>query len=787
MATLLLLKDWNMYSNRMIKRITSLDIRDFLLAHENLTYSMKSNVNFMINDGDATTHIIDLSFIPDYLIVADESGFIKSTWFVVEAIQLSGNQYRISLKRDLINDFYEQTINAPCFIEKATIPSNNPLIFNSEGMVFNQIKKEEWLLKDKSKVAWIVGYVSRPNEQSSDIKVQTTTNIDYDYTLESWELNDYIGRAIINTPNEWEFQMPFRKAFFGPDYFRNVKATSNLGEIQLSGTSSSIPGIPTVSSSYLLDTSYQVDNQKYNEIYETSFINYSSQLYEALLNNGYFSDSLTLLSQEKLAEAEGKILYSTQQDKYFRVTLNKGSSVSGYFKPSATSAIGTVLKAINTEIASLINSEGGKASLTESNTTYGYIYISGIIQSIVLEEIPSAQISTVIRTGRRPLNDAPYDMFAIPYGEIQIGNDTTASKSVALKIAQKIAEELGSNLFDMQLLPYCPIPQAIIDSKINLKTLVENVDYELITSTNDSTTTTYSIILWCSYSNGKIIIPFKHFVRNTKIENECDKWRINSPNYQGIFEFSAAKNNGIEFFQVDYTYRPYNPYIHVAPNWGGIYGQNYDDARGLICGGDFSVSIISDAFRQYEINNKNYQNVFDRQIKNLDVQRRFQLIGETANAITGTAQGAMLGGMAGGVAGAVVGGIASAVGGAADIGISQALYKENKSYQTDLYNYNLQNVQALPDSLTKNSSITYNNKVFPFVELYTCTDEEREALELKLKYNGMTIMKIGTINQYLIPGEEMFIQGQMIRILNLGEDDHVAKGIYEEIKKGVFL
>jgi hypothetical protein len=27
----------------------------------------------------------------------------------------------------------------------------------------------------------------------------------------------------------------------------------------------------------------------------------------------------------------------------------------------------------------------------------------------------------------------------------------------------------------------------------------------------------------------------------------------------------------------------------------------------------------------------------------------------------------------------------------------------------------------------------------------------------------------------------------MIRILNLGEDDHVAKGIYEEIKKGVFL
>lgn len=787
MAQLLLLKDWNLYSNRIIKHITSLEIRDFLLANPNLIYDLYTKHNFMMNDGIRTTHVLNLSFIPDYLIVADENGIFKSTWFVVEAVQVSGNQHRLTLQRDLINDFYEQTITAPCFIEKAKIPSSNPLIYNSEGMHFNQIKKEEWLLKDNSKVAWIVGYVSRPNEQSTDISVQTTTNIDYDFTLESWDLKDYIGIPLINTPNEWEFQMPFRISNFGPDYFRNVKATSDIGEIQVSGTSSSIYGIPTASSAYLLDASYQLTDQKYNDIYESAFINYSEELKDALLKTGYFSDSISMLSQERLAEAEGKILYSTQQDKYFRVILNKGSSVNGYFKPSAISAIGTILKAINTEIASLINSEGGQASLKESNTTYGYIYISGIIQNLVLEEIPSAQINTVIRTGRRPLNDAPYDMFAIPYGEIKIGNSSTASKFVSLKIAQKIAEELGTNLFDMQLLPYCPLPQAIIDSKINLTTLLEGVDYELITSTDNSTTITHSVILWCSSSNGKIIIPFKHFVRNTKIENECDKWRINSPNYQGIFEFSAAKNNGIEFFQVDYTYRPYNPYIHIAPNWGGIYGQNYDDARGLICGGDFSVAIISDAFRQYEINNKNYQNVFDRQIKNLDIQRRFQLIGETANAITGTAQGAMLGGMAGGVAGAVAGGIASAVGGAADIGISQALYKENKSYQTDLYNYNLQNVQALPDSLTKNSSITYNNKVFPFVELYTCTDEERDALELKLKYNGMTIMKIGTISDYIIPGEEIFIQGQIIRIFNLREDDHIAKCIYEEIKKGVFL
>ena len=789
MATLFLLKDWNMYSNRMIKRITSLDIRDFLLAHEDLTYSSKSNVNFMINDGEATTHIINLSFIPDYLIVADESGIIKSTWFVVEAVQVSGIQYRLSLKRDLINDFYEQTIDAPCFIEKAKLPVTNPLIFNSEGMMFNQIKKEEHLLKDSSKVAWIVGYVSRPNEGAEDITINTAGEIDYDATLEGWEFKDVINTFIVPSPNEWIFSMPYVQNYtvFSENNTKLVRTDNNITNIQYEGegTSNRNP------LAYLRNNTVgnTISMIQYKEIYENAFLTYSQQLNEALAN-GYIDDEFSILNQNKINEAVGKILYSTTEDKYYRVGININVYESSPFSVSLdvnpTSSLGVVLKNINNEIATMINAAGGSATLNEAYTNYGEILLSDIVlNALTLEEIPSSQLTTKISVGRNTLNDAPYDMFCIPYGEINIGNEKS-SQFVALKVAQKIAEELGSNLYDMQLLPYCPFPQAIIDGEINLSTLTENIDYNLITSAGEEAIT-HSVILWCKSSNGKIIIPFKYFVKDVKVENECDTWRINSPNYQGIFEFSASKNNGIEFFQIDYTYRPYNPYIHVAPNWSGLYGANYNDARGLICGGDFSVAIISDAFRQYEINNKNYQNIFDRQIKNLDVQRKYQLVNETMNAITGTAQGAMLGGVAGGVAGAVVGGIASAAGGAADVGISQALYKENKSYQTDLFNYNLQNVRALPDSLSKISSITYNNKLYPFVEYYTCTEEEKDALRLKLKYNGMTVMKIDKIKNYIYPGEENFLQGQIIRIFNLGEDDHVAKGIYEEIKKGVFL
>ena len=52
---------------------------------------------------------------------------------------------------------------------------------------------------------------------------------------------------------------------------------------------------------------------------------------------------------------------------------------------------------------------------------------------------------------------------------------------------------------------------------------------------------------------------------NKKIANQCDLYRLVSPNYSGQFEFILAKNNtpSLDTFNVDYTYMPYNPYIHI--------------------------------------------------------------------------------------------------------------------------------------------------------------------------------------------------------------------------------
>ena len=64
-------------------------------------------------------------------------------------------------------------------------------------------------------------------------------------------------------------------------------------------------------------------------------------------------------------------------------------------------------------------------------------------------------------------------------------------------------------------------------------------------------------------------------------------------------------------------------------------------------------------------------------------------------------------------------------------------------------------------------------------------DKERNTLADKMKYNDMTIMKIGKLTDYIL-GEDKFYKGQLIR-LNIKVDSHMAYEIYNELNKGVYL
>ena len=85
----------------------------------------------------------------------------------------------------------------------------------------------------------------------------------------------------------------------------------------------------------------------------------------------------------------------------------------------------------------------------------------------------------------------------------------------------------------------------------------------------------------------------------------------------------------------------------------------------------------------------------------------------------------------------------------------------------------------------KTSCLTNNNKIWPFLEHYTSTAEEKHALENKITYNGMTIMRVGSLTDFVSSGGN-YLKGKLIRI-ELTDDSHVVSDINNELNQGVYL
>lgn len=580
---------------------------------------------------------------------------------------------------------------------------------------------------------------------------------------------------------------------------------------------------------------------------------------DSVLRDMGFYGNLTIKTQNEvnsLIALDGKTIKDTATGSIYKIHLRNVSASGGTLLDNTYASVNTFMSRLNSDIVrSSTGSTGSNQTVGNYNISDVQVGYNGNGYTLEITQIFTFA-GVEIDNNRNHLVDAPYDMFCIPYSDTKSikvgtgsGNTVICSKELAISLAQEIAKDAGSgSIYDTQLLPYCPSQELVTknpniyndDATIDVTGLSFDVIRDITNSfvqvsvnalTWNSVVAQYGqlydeqyrpinyyaasnntyyyrtantgnvlgALVWCTSATRTfdiaLNIPASSDAVQRKIENECDMYRLCSGNYQGIFEFSAAKSFGVTGFKVDCTFKPFNPYIHVVPRLGGLYGDgfaDYNDARGLICGGDFSLAQMSNAWANYELQNKNYQQIFDRQIQNMDVMSKYANIESGLSAITGSVSGAATGAAAGmmtmGPAGAIgmgiAGGLTSLAGGIGDHIIGIKRQEEAKSFATDMYGYNLGNIKAIPTSLAKNTSLTPNTKIFPFIEKYSCTDIEKEALQNKLTYNGMTIMNISTINPYVGTG---FFKGQIIRFNSLQEDSHMANAIYEEINKGVYI
>ena len=798
--TIYVLSGFNNYYNRIVKKFDTIEEYMPYVLHT------QNNYNFVPNDGVNTQVVLGSNVntydgTGDYLIVTELKQvpddvyhdifvwkeIIASRWFIIESARDRAGQFTLTLHRDLIVDFYDSVINAPMFIEKATLTKDSPLIYNSEQMTFNQIKSSEILIKDKSKCPWIVGYYAKNTSQDNlkGIINRNTLSDLYDYAIdqniENWKFYQYTQQEFLTEPSMINWRFYGKDVVDGyPGWFK-VEHPGKYVTYYIISNSSPVsfgnvaPGIYT---GPRLATQVQAN---------------SSTLFSQL--PAYVSYNSNTVLQEFLSYNDS--IVKDASGRFFKITITPSENVN-----KVTDIIsGNLFETLSTVLSGVSNASGTPNSSTFKVETTHSTY------RMKIEELTNLESTWDMSGSKIITEDAPYNIFAIPYGsvELQLNGETivTSNENDSIATANAIIQQMDVNLYDIQLLPYCPLVLDD-DATINVKS---NLNYSLITtpgSTETDTRVPIGFILNVSSSRftKNIYLDNPIVIRNAKIENECDMYTLCSPNWASEYQFSAAKNGGIQYFNIDCEYKPFTPYIHVNPNFGNLYGRDFNDARGLILNGDFSLAQINDKWQQYQTQNKNFQNIFDRQIQNMEVQHKVGRIQEIAGSVAGVGSGAAGGALAGSMimpgigtgVGAAIGGIASLGGGVADYAINEMLRNEAMDYTKDLFGYQLDNVKALPYTLTKVSAFNNNNKIFPVLEYYTCTYKEKEALANKIAYNGMSVGVIGTMSQFIenhwsYNGIESkgYIKGQLIRLETIEDDYHLINAIAGELNKGVYI
>lgn len=774
MASIYIYK-YNNYFNRIVKK------EDDLSSYGSPIYS-EAQVNFHPNDGVNTTYIsgrANKSYNGggDYLIYSEDNTSITSRWFIIEDSRTRLGQSQLQLYRDVMVDYNESILNSTCFINKGYVQQTSPLIFNNENMGFNQIKQSETLLKNKLGTPWVVAYLSRYdgegnyNEFKGSFK--SAALYETDYTLNSLEDYKYNtagarGYRYVNT-------LPTFTTFYNANSKGYITYATSPTEIVNTEFSSTVTG-PTVTKPI------DVPASVYNDIkasYDAG-VELNPNLDNLPWNT--YTTTGTQAGADLLAAENGKII--KVGDAYYRIRINYGtvdiSAISGIWGISvpSTSALGMTMTSkffpSDNPIVSGTPNHLVKVPNSVPNITISYI------------KLDNSGLSYDIKYDGTYTTDAVYEIIGTPLYDITFdisGTSFVHDGDIGLEWFQDIANRYKASGYcmDVQIVPYAPIDTTDVSSRARL--------WCGGTSAMDSKAIGFKFPSSSFTVANTVNIPLRD---NKKIGNECDLFRLCSPNGVGDFDFNPYKNGGFASFEADVTLLPINPYIKIHPIWDELYGNgSIEDFRGLICGGDFSIGNTSNEWLTYQQQNKYYQDIFNRNIESQEVNNNITRERERWEVATGTVQGtitgmlggAAVGGIAGGIVGAAVGGGTSLAGGLKDIELNERQRSESIQLQKDQFGYQLGTVKARTTQLSKTTAFNINNKYFPYVEYWTCTDTEVEALKNKIKYNGMTVGVVDTLKKY-IGNEQTFIQAQLIEI-DITDDSHIANVIAKNLSEGV--
>lgn len=834
---------WHNYTDKKKHQLTNSEINQYKMYEED---------NVAFNHGDFVNcecvtkpSVPVLNKQPNYMIVYN-GATIESRYYVLSYQYMDGEPaenfgtYRATFIRDVVVDFKRSLTQQLCRIRRGNLPKNqfSPILVQPEGVNVNQIKKNQIDIKSwDGDAQWLTIFY---DQTVSDDKRKITfdwsgdvhpdyqfTTMQSDFTAQGYQLTSS-GMSSTDYKRRWSVYTIKVKSPM--DY----AGSSQIIEVSIyasgSFTATDVSSKPTNSSRL---ATQNLNNASWSQIQDVI----------TLLNGTYNYDNTNKITPLKNKYDQQLIQNGSTIS---RAVVTNGTRQPGSTGTSNTTIDNSIARALG-QIAGGYNSELGQ-DVDISGTTWKVAISGGASIGLVFDTF-AVEFTTIPTTGELilpgnfKLDDINLGCVTIPFGnnvKLVNGSTTYELDPTSIKsIATSGWTATGSIIKDIQILPYCPMAQlnsekatAASSNTINISNQLN--DYKIpMTVLSSGAAIYYALVV--TQSSLDYRFPLNLTISdNLKIESMSKKYRLMSHNHKQAFDFNLALNNGVQYMSMSYTLKPYDTIFRICPvfNQDSLYGGNYKDARGLIWQGGFSLSQITDAWVEYKLQNSTYESVFDRDVKSLEISQETARLQESLNyqkayqnaqtSITATKNKAALAGGMGigsaivgattgnalavtGATGALISGLNSAIGIGAQEETAErnlAAAKESQrlndtlraeaiDYKKDIWYLSNMAIEARPTTIASNSEYTHINNSKAYIEVYDCSDIERDYLTKYLQYNGMKIDQIGLLKNYLIEDGDyieatpLFLEGLMPVISNainaeLSAGMYVQEGLFNE-------
>lgn len=694
--------------------------------------------------------------LPTYIVdqTPDRNG-INRRYFFSGITQLSGVNYSISLLRDVISES-QYWKDEQAFIEAGT--ATDYCKYKRWGLPFTNTKIAQQRFNinganDKS--SFFVFYTNTRQENDGVLEDQdlviksilpSTAGVSHiDLTVS--DLNEipnfnYVGNRI-ETFSNVHFEMNSIAQNTNNTYQKYdvsfVKPNNYIGFGDL--TISYIGNINNINSesNYILTDKKITDN---NSVYN-AFSNELNDYQQSIATPSNINFKTLLTNAEGLyTNYVGKVIYNSSDNKAYRINAQKNSYIEEYTPNSSTQA-----ELYNTfSIAARYESSGRPLSYNGNWCKYILHHVDYSFELEELGAVASYDFTFTANARRLPKSTVKC---------VNIVSDNNVSDTTIAQCLTSAMENLGNvddtgRIIDVQYLPFRLATSANANIKINNT----NITAQFLDTDDYSFTTDMDDI--------------------TNINKETDTIKLVSPSRASQFLFRPYDNDGSMLFETKVTLKPFASVIYIRPSTQGLLMYDYDDKDCLVINEDNSLTAVTSQWTEYVYSNKNYSNIFEREIQGRAFERDWErkveqaqakADNDTARNITAQKYTLRTGNIP--IISSLIGAGAAASGGdknylnAAQIDreYNEALYQQGIDQSRDLFKYQLENIKSQPSIPSKITTIDCKLLDGVYLEYYSTNNTELASINSYYAFNGNRIENYGTFSTYWGP----FVRGKIIR------------------------